>query len=117
MKRKLLLQFADWLEQSRGPFNITRSRCCVAAFALRFACVNKLPGARRMLHGSSSSDLVDIFGLGDHEADELYAGGFDWFKAGQITRKVAAQVIRKLARTGKVDFGKLTNPTPDQRAY
>lgn len=112
MKRKLLLRFADWLEASRTPFNITDAQKCVSQHALRFAEKFDLPGKSlrdwRMC-GSNDTDLVRIFDMPDHEANLLYSAGFDWAKGALITRKVAANVIRRLARTGKVRFGEFTD--------
>lgn len=101
MKRKKLLQFADWLEKSRRPFDIASTCRCVAYHAGVFDGDTMYGGCRPSRH----IDLVHIFDMSHHNAEVVYSG-FNWGRARSITRKVAANMIRKLARTGSADWGK-----------
>lgn len=105
MKRKKLLQFADWLEKSRRPFDITSTCRCVAYQAGVFTGDTMYGGS----HPSRPADLVHIFNMSYYNAAVIYSG-FNWGRARSITRKVAANMIRKLARTGHADWGKYNEP-------
>lgn len=94
MKRKLLLQFADWLAKSRHPFDIKFNHQCVSAQAMRFA-----EGAKGEVHGSPYT-LERIFKMDPPTAYLVFAP----IHAGTITRKIAADMLRRLARTGRVEY-------------
>lgn len=101
MKRTLLLKFADYLESSRTPFSLDSVAKCINAHALHFE--NNRLSVRRGECYSSQEELSRIFDLDAYTARQLYAPGtFQNWKP--ITRKVAAEVVRKLARTGDVDY-------------
>lgn len=97
MKRKYLLEFADWLAKSRRPFSMGDSSKCVSAQACRFA------GKKSPAVFGSSSTLVRLFDLHPDVAHSIYSpsGELNWDK---ITRGVAADMLRRLVRTGRVEF-------------
>lgn len=104
MKRKALREFADYLERSRGPFTILDNQKCIAAYARKWA---KQP---QQAWEAGWAILMYQFGLSGGVAIDLYVGQdtkrllLDDGQWKRITRKVAVATLRRLARTGKVEF-------------
>lgn len=105
MKRKLLRDFADWLEKSRRPFNLGDPGRCIAPAVRRFL-ERKHPGiaAKVVQHGYTGTlRLSKVFDMTYDQAREVYAPQCveDYDK---VTRKVAAATLRRLANTGRVVY-------------
>lgn len=117
MKRKKLLDFAKWLETAGGEFNVMSARECISWQACRWNGDIKrrragfAPGEpktelvivsskfdRRAF--SMRGDLRRIFDIDDDAAEDLYAG----WPPDTVTRQQAANAVRTLARSGRVDW-------------
>lgn len=95
MKRKALREFADYLENTRGPFNILNNEHCIAAYASKWF--------KEPLNGWY---VLDRFEVSREVVFDLYTGSNTnaFMHNVRITRKVAANALRRLARTGQVEF-------------
>lgn len=103
MLRKKLLEYADWLERSRAPFNLGDPHQCISAYAMRF---DRGLAPHRFVN-SNAGYLMDIFDMPERTAIEVYSpreafmNSIEWRT---VPRKVAVAMLRSLARTGKVNW-------------
>lgn len=96
MKRKKLLDFANWLANSRRKFDMNHACDCIAGQAEHWL---RPRGSRGAVDGVPET-LRRAFDINPHQAEQVYAGpGF-----GQAGRRVAVALLRFLAATGKVDW-------------
>lgn len=96
MKRKRLLEFANWLSNSRHKFYQGDSCYCVAGQAARWlAPAGKCMAAQL---DANAGTLAHSFELTVHQAQEIYSGPY------HANRKSAVAMLRFLAATGKVNW-------------
>lgn len=97
MRRKALLEFADRLERSRRPFDMTNGCRCITAYAAAFD--DALAAVHPVAYFAKKFDVSHKI------ACSINSGvGLTWDDVARITRKQAAATLRRLARTGKVKF-------------
>lgn len=96
MNRKTLRDFTEWFSKNRRYYNQRSCATCLAAHAA--AWKDKLK--RGDLVCGEAGNFVEIFGLDTDTAYELYWHTDSWL----ATRATAVKVLKRLARTGEVQW-------------
>lgn len=94
MKRKLLIEFANWLATTRHKYDQGAACDCVAGQAARF-----FGGKYGKRTDAGIDTLEKAFKLNFAQADSIYGGGLSDAK-----RRTAVEMLRHLVKTGKVDW-------------
>lgn len=92
MKRKKILEFADWFSKNKRVYNQNDARTCLASHALAWD--------KKLKRYGTACDLEEIFDLTSSNAWELYWAGACW----EASRGTAIKVLKRLARTGEVKW-------------
>lgn len=98
MLREKLLKFADYIERSPKVKNFNLSHgcgCVTAQCAIRAGC--------KPVYGQQV--FAETFHVSSDIAAQIYGGeGLSWNQMQVCTRKQAARMLRRLARTGAVKY-------------
>lgn len=106
MRRKALLQFANKLAHSRRPFNLRSSEQCITAYAA-YVDSPRDPVEWGSTAAYAVSRFAEKFKVPFETARRINIGdGLTWDEMAFVTRKMAAAMLRRLARTGKVEYDK-----------